>query len=69
MSLILMNLIKAKPSAELTFGGKRYNTMLVSEEDWSSLQETLHLLSIPEMGESIKKGMATPLDECSKDLE
>ena len=43
--------------------------MLVSEEDWSGIQETLYLLSIPGMGESIKKGMATPLDECSKELD
>jgi PHD/YefM family antitoxin component YafN of YafNO toxin-antitoxin module len=53
----------------LLITGKRHNAMLVSEEDWSSLQETLYLLSIPGMGESIKKGMATPLDECSKDLD
>lgn len=53
----------------LLITGKRHNAMLVSEEDWSGLQETLYLLSIPGMGESIKKGMATPLDECSKDLD
>ncbi len=53
----------------LLITGKRYNAMLVSEEDWSGIQETLYLLSIPGMGESIKKGMATPLDECSKELD
>ena len=35
--------------------GKRHNAILISEEDWRSIQETLHLLSIPGMRESIKK--------------
>ena len=45
--------------------GKRSNAVLVSEEDWRSIQETLHLLSIPGMRESIRKGMAEPLDKAS----
>jgi len=48
--------------------GKRANAVLISEEDWSSIQETLYLLSVPGMRESIKKGLATPIDECEKDL-
>ncbi len=47
--------------------GKRRNAVLVSEEDWSAIQETLHLLSVPEMRESIKAGLATPIDECSEE--
>jgi prevent-host-death family protein len=47
--------------------GKRRNAVLLSEEDWRAIQETLHLLSIPGMRESIREGLATPLDECSKD--
>jgi prevent-host-death family protein len=43
--------------------GKRSNGILVSEEDWKSIQETLHLLSIPGMRESIRKEMAVPLDK------
>jgi antitoxin YefM len=43
--------------------GKRSNGVLVSEEDWRSIQETLHLLSIPGMRDSIRKGMAVPLDK------
>jgi prevent-host-death family protein len=43
--------------------GKRSNAILVSEEDWRSVQETLHLLSIPRMRESIIKGIATPLEK------
>ena len=48
--------------------GKRNNAVLLSEEDWSAIQETLYLLSIPKMRESIKKGLATPIKNCSKEL-
>ena len=47
--------------------GKRSNAVLVSEDDWRSIQETLYLLSIPGMRESIHEGLSTPLDECSED--
>jgi prevent-host-death family protein len=43
--------------------GKRSSAVLVSEEDWRGIQETLYLLSIPGMRESIRKGMALPLDK------
>ncbi len=43
--------------------GKRGNAVLVGEDDWRAVQETLHLLSIPGMRESIREGMATPIDE------
>lgn len=49
--------------------GKRHNAVLISEEDWSSVQETLYLLSVPGMRESIKKGMETPVEECSTELD
>ena len=49
--------------------GKRGNAVLVSEEDWQSLQETLYLLSIPGMRESIREGLATPVDECEQDID
>ncbi|NOR64448.1 MAG: type II toxin-antitoxin system prevent-host-death family antitoxin [Candidatus Scalindua sp.] len=49
--------------------GKRNNAVLISEEDWSAIKETLYLLSIPKMRESIKKGLKTPLKECSHELE
>jgi len=49
--------------------GKRSNAVLVSEDDWRSIQETLHLLSIPGMRESIQEGMETPIDECSEQLD
>ncbi len=49
--------------------GKRGNAVLVSEEDWNSIAETLHLLSVPGMRESIKEGMKEDLSECSKELD
>ena len=49
--------------------GKRSNGILVSEDDWRSIQETLHILSIPGMRESIRKGLKTPIEKCKKDLK
>jgi len=49
--------------------GKRGNAVLVAEEDWRAIQETLHLLSIPGMRESIIEGIATPTDECDTAIE
>ena len=49
--------------------GKRSNAILISEDDWRAIQETLYLLSVPGMRESIEKGLQTPVDECSTELE
>ncbi|WP_025675126.1 type II toxin-antitoxin system Phd/YefM family antitoxin [Salinivibrio socompensis] len=49
--------------------GKRNKAVLVSEEDWSAIQETLYLLSVPGMRESILEGMDTPVDECDEELD
>ena len=49
--------------------GKRGNAVLVSEEDWNSIAETLHLLSVPGMRESIKEGMKEELSESSSELD
>jgi antitoxin YefM len=46
--------------------GKRSNAVLLSEDDWRSIQETLYLLSIPGMRDSIRQGMAEPLKKASK---
>lgn len=46
--------------------GKRSNAVLISEEDWRSIQETLYLLSIPGMRESIRKGLKTSVGKCSE---
>ena len=47
--------------------GKRSSAVLVSEEDWKAVEETLHLASIPGMRESIKKGLKTPVAKCKED--
>ena len=49
--------------------GKRNKAVLISEEDWNAIQETLFLLSVPGMRESIREGMDTPVEECNKELE
>jgi len=49
--------------------GKRNSAVLVSEEDWRAIQETLFLASIPEMRESIREGLKTPVEECEEELD
>ncbi|MEO1432163.1 MAG: type II toxin-antitoxin system Phd/YefM family antitoxin [Cyanobacteria bacterium J06633_8] len=49
--------------------GERGNAILLSEKDWSAIQETLYLLSIPGMRESIKEGLATSIEECDEELD
>ena len=49
--------------------GKRGNAVLLSEEDWNAINETLHLLSIPGMRESIQEGMKEELTECDQELD
>ena len=49
--------------------GRRSNAVLVSEDDWRAVQETLHLLSIPGMRESILEGMAAPVEELGDKLD
>ncbi|MFC1822048.1 type II toxin-antitoxin system Phd/YefM family antitoxin [Thermodesulfobacteriota bacterium] len=49
--------------------GKRGNAVLISEDDWRSIQETIYLLNIPGMRESIREGLATPIEECNQELD
>jgi len=49
--------------------GKRSNAILVSEEDWNAISETLFLLSVPNMRESIQTGLKESLELCSKELD
>ena len=49
--------------------GKRANAILISEDDWRAIQETLYLLSVPGMRESIREGLQTPVEECAEDLD
>jgi antitoxin YefM len=49
--------------------GKRGSAVLVSEDDWRAVQETLYLVSISGMRESILDGIATPVDELGSELD
>jgi prevent-host-death family protein len=49
--------------------GRRSNAVLISEEDWRAIQETLYLLAIPGMRESIRKGLETPVEKCADNLK
>jgi len=42
--------------------------VLNAETEWRSIQETLYLFSISDMRESIREGLATPIDECDTEL-
>jgi prevent-host-death family protein len=48
--------------------GRRNNAVLVSEDDWNAIQETLYLLSVPGMRESIREGLKTPASKMAKEL-
>lgn len=49
--------------------GKGTSAILLDEDDWHAIQETLYLLSIPGMRESIREGLDTPLNECIGELD
>ena len=57
----------ARSHEPVHIAGKRAAAVLLSEEDWRSIQETLHLLSIPGMRKSIRKGLEAPVGKCSKE--
>jgi len=59
----------AESHAPLQISGKRHNAVLVSEDDWRAIQETLYLSSIPGMKESIIEGLKTPVKKCAKELD
>ena len=68
----LYNLIDEAASTHqpIVITGKRANAVLVSEEDWNAISETLYLLSTPGMRESIKERLNEDLAAaCSKDLD
>lgn len=59
----------AESHEPIIISGKRSSAVLISTEDWSAIQETLYLLAVPGMRESIKAGMAEPLEESAKELK
>ena len=65
----LYGLMEEASQAPILITGKHSNAVLVSEQDWNAIQETVHLLSIPGMRESIREGLSTPVEECETDLD
>ena len=59
----------AQSHQPIHIAGKSANAVLLSEEDWQAIQETLYLLSVPGMRESIKEGMAEPLGASAEELD
>ncbi len=52
----------------ITITGKRSNAVLISEDDWRAIEETLYLTNIPGMRESIVEGMKIPLADCDDEV-
>ncbi len=67
----LYNLIDeaAETHKPIVITGKRSNAVLVCEEDWNNISETLHLLSVPGMRKTILQGLDEPVGECAKALD
>lgn len=67
----LYNLIDeaAESHQPIVITSKRANAVLLSEDDWNAISETLHLVSIPGMRESIQEGMSQPLEDCEAELD
>jgi prevent-host-death family protein len=59
----------SKSHRPVVVSGKRGDAVLISAEDWRAIEETLYLLSVPGMRESIKKGMAEPLAKSAKEVK
>ena len=58
----------AESHQPIIIAGKRTSAVLVSEEDWQAMQETMFLLSIPGMRKSIRDAMTEPLAKSAKEL-
>ncbi|HUO07128.1 MAG TPA: type II toxin-antitoxin system Phd/YefM family antitoxin [Phycisphaerae bacterium] len=64
----LYSLVDEASHEPVLITGKRNNAVLISQDDWNAIQETLYLLSIPGMRESIREGLATPVGKCKSEL-
>jgi len=53
----------------ILIAGKKASAVLVAAEDWAAIQETLHLLSVPGMGKSIRESMSEPLEKSARELK
>jgi PHD/YefM family antitoxin component YafN of YafNO toxin-antitoxin module len=56
-------------SEPIQITGKRGNAVLISEDNWRAIQETLYLISIPGMRDSILEGLNTSVEDCSEGLD
>ncbi len=59
----------AESHQPIIIAGKRNDAVLLAAEDWQSIQETLYLLSVPGIRESIKEGMSESTDTCAQELD
>jgi len=59
----------AESHQPIRIAGKRTSAVLISEADWDAIQETLYLTSVPGLRESIKEGMAEPLENSATELD
>jgi antitoxin YefM len=59
----------AESHQPITIAGKRHDAVLLSAEDWQAIQETLYLLSVPGMRDTLKEGMEEPVEACAKELD
>lgn len=53
----------------IEIAGQEGNAVLLAEEDWRAIQETLYLSSIPGMAQSIREGMDASEDDCVQELD
>jgi prevent-host-death family protein len=58
----------AESHEPIQIAGRRHSAVLVSEDDWRAVQETLYLTGIPGMRDSVRKGLKTPVEECDTGL-
>jgi prevent-host-death family protein len=59
----------AESHEPVQIAGKRNSAVLISEDDWRAIQETIYLSTIPGMRTSIRKGLKTPVDQCAEELK
>ena len=69
MTLVKLLREAASDHEPIYIRGKDVSGVLLHEDDWRAIQETLYLLSVPGMRESIREGLDTPLDQCAEELD
>jgi len=53
----------------IQIAGRRHSAVLLSEDDWRAVQETIYLTGVPGMRDSIRKGLKTPIDKCTTEID